>query len=315
MPNPEEPQPANPQVAAQLQEGRRARLAAERKVRWLMAALGAVVLITVCLAIGGWLWIERDRQARQEEAERVVNQALEEATALLGQAQLQEALSAVKRAETLLRNDDNQKLREREHNLRKDLEMLLRLEEVRLQLPAIEKDHRGFARIDAEYEAVFRNHGLDLSKLQPEKAGQRISKTSTRAQLVAALNDWAAVRARRGGSRWKLLLQIAQRADPNTIRHRVREAWLHKDLEVLHQLASRAPTHQAAGSVVLLASALAACGEARWAIELLRVAMKRDPADFRINQQLANLTFLYDKDLTEVLRQARAAVQGVDHQD
>ena len=57
--------------------------AEQAKRRRLTLALAATVLLAGTLGGGGWLWVKTDRDARQAQVTREVNDALNKATALL----------------------------------------------------------------------------------------------------------------------------------------------------------------------------------------------------------------------------------------
>src|SRR5262249_34238065 len=93
------------------------------------ALLGTVLLAAVGAIAGSVGWAA----ARQTATEEKARGALEEAAALQGKKRWPEALEAVKRAEGILANSGSEELRQRVKERRADLEMVLRVEEIRLQ--------------------------------------------------------------------------------------------------------------------------------------------------------------------------------------
>src|SRR5262249_46906959 len=113
----------------------------------------------------------------------------------------------------------------------------------------------------------------------------QIRARAIRAELVAALDDWA--RHTRDKERERLV-RIAQAADPDELANRVRQALQRNDLPALKQLATAARQQQLSPSqVTALARALQTTGEGATTVELLRSAQRRHPGDFWINHDLA----------------------------
>ena len=97
-------------IAEVAQARAEARAIEERKRRVLAIGLAVSVLLIAALVGGGWSWVARDRAARAEETNRVVNEALHAAALKLGQARSDpgdptvwvEAFEAASRARALL---------------------------------------------------------------------------------------------------------------------------------------------------------------------------------------------------------------------
>src|SRR5262249_27490189 len=81
-------------------------------------------------------------------------------------------------------------LRRRLEQMRKDIELLARLEAVRLSQANIKDgtfDRTGAA---AQYARAFRDHGIDLTTLKPEGAARRLRESSRPRELLAAVDTW-----------------------------------------------------------------------------------------------------------------------------
>src|SRR5262249_27775505 len=149
------------------------------------------------------------------------------------------ALEAAKRAEGFLAEGIGEELAARVRETRKDLEMVLRLEEIRVPLG------RDFVawQADAPYARAFRDYGIDVETLEPAEAGRRIRARPIRRELTAALDTWA--QSRRETSKdsqtdWKRLLAVARAADDDSWRKRVRDALEQEDYPTLNKLAASA---------------------------------------------------------------------------
>jgi serine/threonine protein kinase/Flp pilus assembly protein TadD len=261
------------------------------------------------LAVAGTLgWEARDRAARRLVVERVAGQALDEAQRRHQEGNLPEALNAARRADSVILADlAGEDLRQRVRDRLADLELLDRLENVRLEMTAVQDGHFDNGRADALYGQAFRDWGLELEHLSPEQAGERLRGTAMAVELAAALDHWALVRRLvrgRDDPSWKELLRAARAADPDPWRDRVRQALAQGDGKVLADLVRPddigrllPPTLNAVAEVIL------GSGGSKRAEALLRAAQRQHPNDFWTNHNLAS--FLRNSQPPQVPEQIR----------
>jgi tetratricopeptide (TPR) repeat protein/tRNA A-37 threonylcarbamoyl transferase component Bud32 len=316
-----------------------------RRHRTMVGSVAAGLLVALLLGGGGWWWWEQVRQQRLEATASEVSQALDEAlewrvrarTAAAGDLRpWQEALSAVKRAKSLLaggestaelrkRVDDlwdtltaeEQAARQAAAEVERDRRMVSRLTEIRSH----KDDEFGGGHADEEYAAAFRDYGVDLDALPVEEAAARIRRRPAvvAAELVGALDDWAAERRLRGRpvADWGKLLAVAQQADPDPWRLAVREAMSKKQRAALRKRAEADITLLPAASVLLLGMALTEAGEGDLALKWLRAGQRLYPGDVWINYVLAEaLRYRKPPRLLEAIgfyRAARAVRPEIGH--
>jgi serine/threonine-protein kinase len=273
---------------------------AERLWRWCRrkpaaAALVASALALVGLAIGGGLWLERQRAERREETARqegrawqAVDAALEKATALQRQGRWSEARAALEGAQSLLGASAPEDLVERLRQARADADMVAELEEIRLRRSDGRKSQETASLVPEQtYADAFRNYGIPLMTLEPAVAAARIRSSAIRETLVAFLHDWLHWVSDDNRAR---LRDVLDRADDDVWRHSFREALVGKDAEKLNALA-HAPEAPDQPPVVLsgLGGAMLADKYKHDALALLQEAQRRHPGDFWINYLLGQL--------------------------
>jgi tetratricopeptide (TPR) repeat protein len=264
----------------------------ERRHRPAVAA-GLVVLLMV-LGMAGWAgWSRHDRALRRAASEQVVRAALDDSYSWQEQRRLPEALSAARRAAGLLAGGEvSAQLRQQAQARLADLELLERLESVRLEAAAEVKDrHFDFAGADARYRQRFLEVGLDVEALSAEEAGERIGTSTVAVELAAVLDHWAWLRVDMTGPDepgWKHLLGVARRADPDSTRTRVRLALEKRDPQALRQLvASEEALRLPPITQAVLGQALFRDRESRGSLEqFLRAAQRQTPNDFWLNETL-----------------------------
>jgi len=288
----------------------------ERAQRRLTLAAAASIVGFLVLGGGGWVYLEQLRAGRRVATERVVNQALDEATLLWGQARSAQvgelapwsaAHNAVKQARGLLAGGEvalalqdrvqavlagieqgQAEAQSKAREVRRDRELLDRLEEIRLERGV----HFKTARTDAEYKAAFREFGIDFETLDPKEAGKRLAARSAPVELAAFVDDWTYVRSsippEQEKGLWRRLNEAARTADPDPWRNALRAQIRGSDKAALARLADdqKALEGQPATSLLLLARWLQVLGDrARMEAILLR-AWRRQPNDFWVNDQL-----------------------------
>jgi serine/threonine-protein kinase len=304
----------------------------ERKHRRLTLALAAAILVLVFGGSGVALWVQQDQadraaeRARQEAAEarreaeqarqaaaveRDANAAHREAALLLKQGDYGAARAALRKAEGLLgAAGGHAELRGRVQELAKDLDMLERLDTIRLGQAAVARDGKGFddTRAVPEYREAFRAYGIDVMALTPAAAAKEIRRRSIRAELVAALDHWALLAPAGTGQR---LLETAQAADPEAegALSKLREATARKDVAALKQLAAVKVEKIPPTGVWQISILLFHTGAVNEAVNLLQAAQRQYPGDFWINHHLAYyLMRLEPPQMEEAVRYYTAAV-------
>jgi non-specific serine/threonine protein kinase/serine/threonine-protein kinase len=259
-------------------------------------AVAAALFLAVAVVASSIGWIASDRAAQRAALSQKVPGALSEATQLQAQGKYAEALEAVKRAEALLVDGFSDEVNQDVRELRRDLEMTLRLESVWFPRSGeADRQDPGSAGIDAAYASAFRIYGIDVASLEPAEAAGRVRERAIALKLTVALDHWAKVRAgmvkvpgQEHDSIRKRLLAVARAADPDAWRNQLRDALEQSDSARLRHLATSSEVaDQPLQTLSLLAGALDGAGAGQEAAAVLRLAQQRYPDDFEINFQLA----------------------------
>jgi serine/threonine protein kinase/Flp pilus assembly protein TadD len=257
-----------------------------RQHKSLMIVLTFLSLILSLLG-GVGLWFLLWQQQQLAVLEQAVGEDVREADLLQEQERWPEALQKLERASGRLTAGAPRYLHERVEERRKNVTMIAMLDEARYQNF---RDGVLFDRevADRAYAAAFEQYGLNLEKLEPEEAAQRIRKSTIRSQLVAALDHWASVRrAHRPGSEERLQV-VARLADDDPWRQQLRDPKVLNDPVALsHLAAEKGILAQAPSNLALLYEALLRVHERATALRLLRQMQQTHPADFLINWYLA----------------------------
>jgi tetratricopeptide (TPR) repeat protein len=267
------------------------------------AVTAAAALVLALLVLGGVaLW--RDHEQRVA-AEHAAEAALERTELLQQQGHWDEALAVLVVAEGQVKSHGLGALRQRVGQSRRDLDMLRKLEEVRLR-----RDNSFyFAGADQLYKAAFEGYGLDLTALSDTEATERVRASLIRDHLIAALDDWALVRDRlqpEGGGSLRAMVDLA---DDDPWRKRLRAAG-RGDRALLEGLAEEEGVlSKSMFNLRRLTQDLRFAGNSALAERLLRRAQASHPADFGINIELANLLIAKQpRDCAEAIRFFQAAL-------
>jgi tetratricopeptide (TPR) repeat protein len=217
-----------------------------------------------------------DKTDRDTEAD------LKEAATHMEAARWCDSRIALARAEGRLSRGGPKALRQRVEQMRKDIEMVQRLEAARFGRV---NDKAGSA---AHYAEMFRAYGLDVSNSKSEETSRQLKASALREQLLQALHAWAMLKP--AGDDRKALLDLAAAADDNAWRKRLRQGIEEKDRKLLTALAGDAETaRQVPAMLVLLARALRQANLSDEAIKVLRRGQSRYPDDFWLNFELGTL--------------------------
>jgi tetratricopeptide (TPR) repeat protein len=267
--------------------------AEERKRRKLAVGLAAAILALVVGAAGGGLWLQRQHAERQAEQARqqverrqAVAAALEKAAGLQKEARWAEARAVLEQTQQRLGEADEADLRSRVRQALADLNLVGELDTIRVEASAVVDGKRDYAGADRKYAAAFRAAGLGEAGDDPREVAARVARSSIRAVLVAALDDWAARSPERSRREWALA--VAGLADPEPGHERFRAANGRGDRAALEKLALAARKEGLSPQLLYgLAQALARSGGNP--VPLLRSAQERHPDDFWLNFELGTL--------------------------
>jgi serine/threonine-protein kinase len=291
----------------------RARAVEEAKRRRLTLALAATVLLAVTLGGGGWLYVKTERDARQAQLAREVNDALNKAAALREQARtanvggaalFAQAREQAQRALALVENgqaDDTLKAQVRRLQAELDKEDKDRvfvdaLDEAQLAQAENAPGQNRFAseRAVPKFRDAFRAYGLPAGEGEPEAAGQRLRQRPAAIQEAAdaALAEWQELAGHpRSGIQephrsWlQAVLEAVEPADAWS--RQVRLACQEGD--PARREADLAALAKSADVAKLPARALTRLAHRlppRQAVDLLRRAQRQHPADFWVNHDL-----------------------------
>jgi hypothetical protein len=225
------------------------------------------------------------------------------------------ARGEVTRVESWLAGNDLPGLLDRVRAVRRDLDraekdhaLLLRVELARVPqelrgftVPGFDRKNKGdnaydwlaygidSGRVDAGYEKAFRQYGLDVDDLDEAAAAALIRDSSIRDQLTLVLDDWYWHRRKTRGRNPSVLLRVADAADGNTFRKKLRQAVLSgSDPGLAAFVSDRGLAGQPAATYVFLASGLLQQDRQGEALKVLLEARQRYPDDFVVNWMLAS---------------------------
>jgi serine/threonine protein kinase/tetratricopeptide (TPR) repeat protein len=267
---------------------RRAGLA-EQAVRWCRRNPTGAALVGAALAlVGGGLWEwQRQAERRLEMAHerREVESAMEQADRLRRRGDTAAARAVLERLNGAGLDD----LRRRLERARADLDLLARLEEIRLRRASQVAAESDPAALAGHYAEAFKDAGLAVRE-DGEEAAVRIRDSDIKELLVAALDDWAfAAFVLKDDGLAGRLLRLARRADPDPAwRDRFRDPVVWRDRRALERLAREAPVDRLSPPLlVVLARALDLEGADPEPV--LRAAQRLRPGNFWLNWHLGDV--------------------------
>jgi serine/threonine protein kinase/Flp pilus assembly protein TadD len=264
----------------------RIRKFARRNRRVLGTAAAAAFALSV--GAGGLLSLLLDRQTRSLRMTGEVTQVLRQADALYDESKLPEALAEARKAKGLLGTGGAPaEVRQQVERRLADLEMAMRLEELRIEWLGF----RDPATTYAACARAFREYGIDIDALTQEEAVRRTTASRIKLDLVLALGWWASLLEtdpkRKDPARCQRLRELARLSDPDPWRTQARAASRAKDVRALHELVAEADLDRLhVRSLTSLAASLWNVGDAEGAIAFLRRVQRRFPGDYQANSLL-----------------------------
>jgi serine/threonine-protein kinase len=284
----------------------RTKAAAERRQRRFVVALTALAIAAAAVVLGAWLWIERARTERLREDDRLAAGMAERVRILTERARnAPEPDPALWEEPSTIAHQAAELARARGlgADVRGPLEALaamtdaghadaVRDDRTLKTLQAIHErlgDARENTAKERDYKEAFKAAGIDLDTLGAEAAASRITASRLKTHLLAALDDAAHVRRLCGkGAEASVLVQAANRADPNSWRSRVRTAAAQGDAAALEALAASPDrASEPAESQLVLATGLRRLGKTEAALKVLEDAERAYPGDYDLHHELA----------------------------
>jgi eukaryotic-like serine/threonine-protein kinase len=264
----------------------------ERTGKWVRrhptgsAMLAATFLLAVVL-VGASFWfvVQQTRQRQAVETDLKID--LKEVAELQDSARWAEAQATLERAETRLGENGPDDLRRRVAQARRDLDLVIRLDKVRLKRATGGELVFYKAQANKAYAEVFQQEGLGKVHDPPANVAAAVRASAVRGALVAALDDWVACIADKDQRDW--LLDVARQADPDPEgwRDHIQDPHAWDKPAALAELARTVPVARRSVSLLLaLGERLTAAH--RDATPLLKRVQKENPADFWANLILGN---------------------------
>ncbi len=302
----------------------RVKAEAERRARKLTLALAGTVIVSLVGGAGGYVAYEQHERGRREKLAESIQAHVKEIVYERGRGQLDAALAAVGRAETLATQGEvdaalsaeileHRRIVESELAERtaaaelatKEARLLARLDRAsvlesheplddssgkrRLHLHRPHETADQWALRDDSYSAAFKEFGVDFGARPDLEVCAVLRATRGPTTIAVFLDDWARVKDRQQNEQGAARLTgIAQDIDPEPWRVLLREAVLSNDKAALLELAGTAKDEEMpALSLFLLGQTLRHLGEIDQAIALLARASLEHPDAFQIHIELA----------------------------
>ena len=261
----------------------------ERMLRWARrypagAALAATALALVGLALGGGTWLVQQRAERRAERRSEVGSAVAQAASLRKRFHFQEARQLLEQAGRQLGPAGPDELRLQVDQARADLELVADLDSARMRAPSALGGKFEAAGLDPLYEEAFAKAGLGRPGDDSEAVAARVRGSPVRAEIVAALDDWASLTHDQARRAW--LLAVARRADPDPLRDRLRQPELWQDASSLKRIVQELRGEELSPQL-LTALVRVSRNTPDELVPLLAAAQARFPQDFWLNLELA----------------------------
>jgi tetratricopeptide (TPR) repeat protein len=286
---------------------RRASLS-EQAWRWCRrhpstAALVGALLALLLLATGAGVWLVRQHAERQAEQRKEVGTALVQAASFRKGMHFREARELLEQAGELVGPAGPEDLRRQVDQARADLDLAERLDAARLKAATLVQGK--FVRSQAEplYAAALAEAGLGREGDNVAEVAARVVNSVVRAEIVAALDDWASITKDPARRAW--LLAVAREADPHPARDVLRQPELWQDRAGLTRVVKELKVAELSPQLATaVGRALHESGGD--AVPLLTAALAHFPQDFWLNFELA-MMFQF-KSTNDAIGYYRAAV-------
>jgi serine/threonine protein kinase len=235
----------------------------------------------------------RNTRRQREETERLVAHTLEHEVAAHRDAKdWFRAQEGLKRGVALLGSvGGSEELQSTVRGQLRDVRMAATLRDLSLQA-AVKGDTIDRSRGIDDYRRAFREFGVDVEALPAEEAGRLLGGRTIPAELAAALMDWAVIRSgiaprETAAPLVRHLVAVAQAADPDAGRVKIREAVVMLDVDAMATLAASDQVDTLPPTTLgLLGMALRDMGRPGESVALFTRGQQKHPGDFWLNVEL-----------------------------
>jgi tetratricopeptide (TPR) repeat protein len=259
----------------------------ERSWRWCWrnpaaAALLATALALVGLASGGGVWLVQQRAELRNEVLTTVAQAAR----LREGFHFHEARQLLEQVRQRVDRAGPKDLRRQVNQARADVILAQRLDDARAHAATVVNADglNDPATAEPLYLSAFADAGLGREGDDSQAIAATVRGRAVRAEIVAALDDWASMT--RDLRRLEWLLSVARGADPDEARARLRQPELWLDPARLTRVASELRVAELSPQLATTVGRVSRMGGGE-AIALLTAAQNRFPQDFWVNYELA----------------------------
>jgi serine/threonine-protein kinase len=265
----------------------------ERARRWTQrhkaaAALVATAVALLALTIGGGAWLLQQRTERQAELRNEVGTAVAQALSLRKRFHFAEARELLAQARELLGPAGPEDLGRQVDQAVADLELAENLDTARLRVATLVEGRIAPAAAEPLFEETIARAGLGGPGDDSESVSARVRDSAVRADIVAALDDWASITKDRARLAW--LLAVARAADPDPSRDRLRQPALWWDGPALTKVALELRVDESSLQLATTVGRVLRMHDGN-AVPLLSAAQERLPQDFWLNFELGRALY------------------------
>jgi tetratricopeptide (TPR) repeat protein len=249
-------------------------------------AVAAVVALALTIIGAGIGYIVRDQGTRQAQLSSGIQSALLLAQERQDKGRWGEARAILDQALQRVGGAGPADLRNILEERLGLLDLVSRLDRIRLDKAILVKGKFDLSKADREYAEAFRSAGVGQVGDDPELVAQRIRGMPVLVPVTAALHEWSCSTQDNTKRTW--LMEVARRADPDPWRDRLRDPDVWQRRATLEKLAMEARVSELSPALLtmLAAQLRTAGGDPR---PLLIQSQAQYPADFWLCFDLANV--------------------------
>jgi eukaryotic-like serine/threonine-protein kinase len=237
-------------------------------------------LALVGLAIGGGVWLVRQRAELQSEVATTVAQAV----SLRRRFHFQEARQLLEQVQQRVARAGPENLRRQVDRARADVILTQGLDNARTQAANFADGTFTHSAAEPLYVSAFADAGLGRDGDEIEVVAAAVRERAVREEIVAALDDWASITSELRRREW--LLAVARGADPDGVRDRLRQPDLWLDGTRLTRIAKELRVAELSPQLVTALSRVSRMSGGE-TVALLTAAQQRFPQDFWVTFELA----------------------------